>query len=136
IGVPPSAAASQACDVEHFLRPDVIEHICTFLGHPRNCPHGRPIPLGLCCTSSDHSVEPLVQQLSSVNPGATVRIIFIRPQTHARLDRLAAMGVVPGTTIHLHQKKPAFVILFGETELAIEARVADDIYVRRTYGDT
>jgi putative ABC transport system ATP-binding protein len=39
----------QACKFEHILSPEATEKICTFLGHPRTCPHGAPIPLGTCC---------------------------------------------------------------------------------------
>lgn len=40
---------SNACVLEHVLSPEVTESICRFLGHPRECPHGRPIPVGDCC---------------------------------------------------------------------------------------
>ena len=39
----------QACKFEHILSPEATDKICTFLGHPRTCPHGAPIPLGSCC---------------------------------------------------------------------------------------
>ena len=39
----------QACKFEHILSPEATEKICTFLGHPRTCPHGAPIPPGPCC---------------------------------------------------------------------------------------
>jgi DtxR family Mn-dependent transcriptional regulator len=40
----------QACKFEHILSPEATERICSFLGHPRTCPHGAPIPEGECCT--------------------------------------------------------------------------------------
>ena len=39
----------QACKFEHILSPEATDKICTFLGHPRTCPHGAPIPEGACC---------------------------------------------------------------------------------------
>jgi putative ABC transport system ATP-binding protein len=39
----------QACKFEHILSPGATDKICTFLGHPRTCPHGSPIPRGQCC---------------------------------------------------------------------------------------
>jgi putative ABC transport system ATP-binding protein len=39
----------QACKFEHILSPEATDKICTFLGHPRTCPHGSPIPRGPCC---------------------------------------------------------------------------------------
>jgi putative ABC transport system ATP-binding protein len=38
-----------ACRMEHIIDPGVTSSICAFLGHPRRCPHGRPIPRGTCC---------------------------------------------------------------------------------------
>ena len=29
--------------------PEATERICSFLGHPKACPHGAPIPPGPCC---------------------------------------------------------------------------------------
>ncbi len=42
-------ADSHACKFEHIISPDLDQRICTFLGHPKTCPHGNPIPPGLCC---------------------------------------------------------------------------------------
>jgi putative ABC transport system ATP-binding protein len=39
----------QACKFEHILSPGATDKICTFLGHPKTCPHGAPIPPGPCC---------------------------------------------------------------------------------------
>ena len=41
----------QACKFEHILSPEATDKICSFLGHPRTCPHGAPIPPGACCGS-------------------------------------------------------------------------------------
>ena len=40
---------SSACKFEHILTPEVADSICTFLKHPQQCSHGRPIPPGNCC---------------------------------------------------------------------------------------
>jgi energy-coupling factor transporter ATP-binding protein EcfA2 len=42
----------QACKFEHILSPEATERICSFLGHPRTCPHGAPIPEGICCAKA------------------------------------------------------------------------------------
>jgi putative ABC transport system ATP-binding protein len=39
----------QACKFEHILSSEATDKICKFLGHPRTCPHGSPIPPGPCC---------------------------------------------------------------------------------------
>jgi putative ABC transport system ATP-binding protein len=44
--------AEQACRFEHILSPEATDSICSFLGHPRTCPHGSPIPAGDCCVAA------------------------------------------------------------------------------------
>ncbi len=44
-----SEIEQQACKFEHILSPGATDKICTFLNHPRTCPHGAPIPPGPCC---------------------------------------------------------------------------------------
>ncbi len=47
----------QACKFEHILSPEATEKICTFLGHPRTCPHGAPIPRGACCEQNEQKLS-------------------------------------------------------------------------------
>jgi len=42
-------AQQQACRFEHIITPELDQRICSFLGHPKTCPHGNPIPPGRCC---------------------------------------------------------------------------------------
>jgi len=48
-----SEIEQQACKFEHILSQEATEKICTFLGHPKTCPHGSPIPPGRCCGKPD-----------------------------------------------------------------------------------
>jgi putative ABC transport system ATP-binding protein len=47
-----SEAHTQACKFEHIISPDLDQRICSFLGHPKTCPHGNPIPPGDCCNGT------------------------------------------------------------------------------------
>jgi|Deesub1362B_J571_1020462.scaffolds.fasta_scaffold33814_2 DtxR family Mn-dependent transcriptional regulator len=38
-----------ACALEHHISEAIAEAVCIKLGHPRQCPHGKPIPRGECC---------------------------------------------------------------------------------------
>lgn len=49
----------QACKFEHILSPGATDKICTFLGHPRTCPHGAPIPRGECCGTDERIEAPI-----------------------------------------------------------------------------
>lgn len=42
-------AESNACQLEHILSREVTDSVCSFLGHPKACPHNKPIPRGECC---------------------------------------------------------------------------------------
>lgn len=120
-----------ACSFEHSLSPLVTDSICTLLGHPPTCPHGLPIPKGECCRKFKIDVKPVVQSLKDTGVGDVCRIVFIVPTSHTRLDKLGSLGIVPGSIIRLHQKKPSFVIELGETMLAIDTDIAKEIYVKK-----
>jgi len=122
---------SSACKFEHILSPGVTESICTFLGHPPICPHGKAIPPGECCAKFRTEIKPLVVPLTHIEIGQRVRIAFIAPRYHARLDKLSSLGILPGNIIKLHQIRPSFVIEVDETTVAIEKEIAGEIFVRR-----
>ncbi len=52
-----SEIEEQACKFEHILSPGATDKICAFLGHPKTCPHGAPIPPGPCCEREAEPVE-------------------------------------------------------------------------------
>jgi len=120
-----------ACGFEHTLSPEVTDSICTLLGHPPTCPHGLAIPRGKCCVKIKDELKPIVQQLSVLDAGDRGRIIFISSKSHMRLDRLGTLGMVPGSVVKVHQKRPAFVIQIGETTLALDPEIIKEIYVKR-----
>ncbi|MEE8403420.1 MAG: metal-dependent transcriptional regulator [Candidatus Hydrothermarchaeaceae archaeon] len=122
---------TEACKFEHILSPEVTESVCTFLGHPPACSHGNPIPKGICCSRFKKEMRPLVLSLIDLSPGESGRIVFIAPKEHRRIDKLTSFGVIPGSTITLHQKTPSFIIKVGGTDLAIDADIAKEIYVKK-----
>lgn len=124
------ATESQACELEHILSPEATDSVCTLLGHPPTCPHGKPIPPGACCGAFQKTVRPLVTGLPSFDLGAMGRIVFIAPKFHDRMDRLAALGVIPGSEIRLHQRSPSYVIEIGETTIALDPEIAGEIFVK------
>jgi DtxR family transcriptional regulator, Mn-dependent transcriptional regulator len=125
---------SQACEFEHILSSEATDSVCTLLGHPPTCPHGKPIPPGECCGAFHKTVRPLVTGLGAFDLGARGRIVFIAPKFHDRMDRLAALGVVPGSEIRLHQRAPSYVIEIGETTIALDPEIAGEIFVKRVDG--
>ncbi len=47
------------------------------------------------------------------------------------MDKLAALGVVPGSEVRLHQRAPAYVLDIGETTVAIDPEIASEIFLKR-----
>jgi Fe2+ transport system protein FeoA len=72
--------------------------------------------------------------LSRLRPGDLCEILMIRKGAGERLDRLGTYGVVAGSTIRLKQKRPAYVIQIGQTDLALDEDLARAILVRRIEG--
>jgi DtxR family Mn-dependent transcriptional regulator len=122
---------TEACKLEHILSPGVTESVCTFLGHPPTCIHGKPIPRGECCLKFKKEVKPLVIPLEELGLGEEGRIVFMAPKSHRRLDRLSALGIVPGSVVRMHQKNPSHVLQIGETTIALDKDVVKDIYVKK-----
>lgn len=123
-------AEESACEFEHMLTERVVDRVCTFLGHPPKCPHGKPIPRGSCCSKFERKVDPLISRLVDLPLGGRGTIVFIAPKSLSRLNRLAVLGVTPGSRARLLQRHPSVVISCGETSIAIEAEMAGEIYVR------
>lgn len=120
-----------ACEFEHILSLDITESICILLGHPTTCPHGKTIPPGDCCSKRRRKLEPLILPLDNLGSGERGKILYISTSDHNRLDKLTAMGLMPGTIIRIHQRQPAIVILFDETTLSMDSDIAREIYVRK-----
>jgi DtxR family transcriptional regulator, Mn-dependent transcriptional regulator len=121
----------EACKLEHILSPAVTDSVCTFLGHPPTCIHGKTIPRGECCFKFKKEIKPFVIPLEELGLGEEGRIVFIAPKSHQRLDRFSTLGIVPGSTVRMHQKNPSHVLQIGETLLALDREIVRDIYVKR-----
>jgi DtxR family Mn-dependent transcriptional regulator len=120
-----------ACEFEHMLAEHVTESICTLLGHPRECPHGTPIPEGRCCLEARKVVESLVVPLSKLRPGEQGRVAYLNSTSPSRLHKLMAFGITPGMQVRVHQHYPTTVVECEHTQLAMEEDIARDIHVWR-----
>lgn len=125
------ALEDSACKFEHILSEEVTDAICTLLGHPKECPHGLPIPEGKCCKKAKEVVESLVSSLDKIEVGETAAVAYILTRNHPRLHKLMSFGIAPGVKIRMHQKFPSYIIQVEETQIALEKEVISDIYVRR-----
>jgi len=119
-----------ACEFEHILAEGITNSICTLLGHPRFCPHNKPIPEGECCRQAREELKPIVLSCDQLGVGESARIAYFTTSEHARMLKLATLGIRPGCQLKLLQKWPSFVVQCEETEIALEAEVVRNIYVR------
>jgi DtxR family Mn-dependent transcriptional regulator len=124
-----------ACEFEHLLAEGITSSICTLLGHPRYCPHQRPIPEGDCCRQAREELKPIVVSSDQLPIGESARVAYLSSGEHARLLRLSALGITPGATVRLLQKWPSFVFQCDQTEIALEEDVARHIYVWQTHQE-
>ena len=119
-----------ACRFEHVVHKGLEESICTLLGHPKVCPHDRPIPPGDCCKQARRQVGHLVAPLTDLQVGQTGTIAYLHAEDQARLGKLMAMGVLPGTRVELRRTTPTYVFSVGFSQFAVDEEVAGSVYVR------
>lgn len=128
--LPDDSVVADACKVEHILSEELTESVCTFLGHPPTCPHGKPIPRGECCKKFKVEVTPVVTRLSEFEVGATGKITFIVPSDATRINRLNSLGITAGSVVRLVQKVPSCVLQIDETTVALDPEIAKEIYLK------
>ncbi|MBW3625227.1 MAG: ferrous iron transport protein A [Armatimonadetes bacterium] len=86
--------------------------------------------------AQSRSTEPLwedapgVIPLSELAAGKTGEIVAIESERRNRADRLSAMGLTPGSRVRVKQRFPSVVIEIGETEIALDRAITEDIRVR------
>lgn len=118
-----------ACEFEHILSPELVDSICTLLGHPPKCPHGKTIPQGKCCIEVKRSVKSAVIPVTRMKIGSTARIAFLNTHNDNRTHKLLNMGLNPGSEIKLHQTKPALVVEVDNRQIALENSIGEEINV-------
>ncbi len=124
-------AKEKACQFEHLLNEGVDTKICTMLNHPETCPHGNRIPPGECCIEARRSGDLGVVPLTELKPGEEGEIAYIQTEDDKKMQKLMAMGVLPGNRIRLSQTFPSYIFRVGYSEFAIDTNMAKEIFVRK-----
>jgi DtxR family Mn-dependent transcriptional regulator len=68
--------------------------------------------------------------LDRIRPGQFAEVVKLQSVDPARVDRLGAYGVVPGSIVQVQQLHPALIFRIGETEVSIDHTVASEILVQ------
>jgi DtxR family Mn-dependent transcriptional regulator len=102
-----------ACSLEHATAPEVTEALADFLGDPRICPRGNPIP-------DEHGAfTPLdAVTLREVPIGATVTILAVNATATDVLKYLQDKHLLPGKELTLLEASP----MDGPLTLQVEGR--------------
>lgn len=120
-----------ACRLEHSLLEGLDERVCTFLGHPRVCPHGHRIPKGECCRKDHRSVEGALVSLSAMRAGEEGLIAYLSSPGEGDLQKFFSMGLHPGDPVTLVRKTPTLVFRSGHSQFAIDREIGSQVFVRR-----
>jgi DtxR family Mn-dependent transcriptional regulator len=124
------AVHENSCKLEHMLHKGLDENVCTLLGHPSTCPHGRPIPEGSCCKGIKKSPKKLVMPLTDLGKNKRAKVSYLQTQNRGALQKMIAMGILPKTSISLIQKFPSYVLQVGKSQFAIDKDLASNVFVR------
>lgn len=128
------AGDEKACEFEHLLNEGVDTKLCTMLNHPTTCPHGKPIPPGECCVEARRQGDLGVVPLTEFKSGQEGEIAYILTEDSKKMQKLMAMGVLPGNRIVLTQTFPSHIFKVGFSEFAIDTALAREIFIRRVDG--
>jgi len=121
----------RACQFEHLLNEGVDAKVCTILTHPTTCPHGKPIPPGECCAEARAQGDLGIVPLTEFKSGQDGEIAYILTEDNKKMQKLMAMGVLPGNKITLVQSFPSYIFRVGYSEFAIDSNLAREIFVRK-----
>jgi Fe2+ transport system protein FeoA len=74
------------------------------------------------------AIGPRARTLSACRTGDRV-VVGSVDGSPARIDRLAAVGILPGVELRVQQTRPVVVVESGETVLALEREIAAEVQV-------
>ncbi len=101
MGLDWATAYEEAASLSLNLSEAIVQRMNEMAGEPRYCPHGEPIP------TADGQIEAMNDQLLSDTPaGQTVQVTRMRTRDSDRLRYIAALGLLPGTTLEVLHVAP------------------------------
>jgi DtxR family Mn-dependent transcriptional regulator len=121
-----------ACSLEHATAPEVTEALSVFLGDPKTCPRGNPIP------AADGSFTPLDGvPLSEAGVSERVRVLAVNATATDVLMYLQERDILPGRDLTILEASPMQGPLTlrvegeaGGKEVALGLSVAEFVIVK------
>ncbi len=120
---------SGACEFEHTITTELVDGICTLIGHPKECPHGNPIPEGECCKRSARTAESPVIPLTELEIGQSGRVAYVNYKSDQQFHKIDVLQIRPGAVIKLQQKYPSYVIECENAYIALDREIASNISI-------
>jgi DtxR family Mn-dependent transcriptional regulator len=117
-----------ACSLEHATAPEVTDALAAFLGDPKTCPRGNPIP------DADGRFAPVDGiPLSEAAVGDNLRVVAVNATSTEVLKYLQDRDILPGSEITVLDAAPLqgpLTIGVGGKEAALGLQAADFVLVR------
>jgi len=116
-----------ACSLEHATAPEVTEALAEFLGDPKFCPRGNPIP------SADGLLTPLNGILLREAPvGASVRVLAVNATETDVLKYLQERSILPGCELTVLEVAPMdgpLTLKVNDKEIALGLLLSEFVIV-------
>ncbi len=116
-----------ACSLEHATASEVTDALAAFLGDPKTCPRGNPIP------AADGSFAPLNGiSLGEANVGDALRVVAVNATATDVLKYLQNRNILPGSEITVLDAAPLqgpLTIGVDGKEVALGLQTADFVLV-------
>jgi DtxR family transcriptional regulator, Mn-dependent transcriptional regulator len=117
-----------ACSLEHATAPEVTEALAAFLGNPKTCPRGNPIP------AADGSFTPLDGiPLNTATVGETVTVQAISATAADVLKYLYERSIMPGCKLTIIEAAPLqgpLTLRIKEKEIVLGQSLAEFVIVK------
>lgn len=117
-----------ACALEHATAPEVTEALAGFLGNPKTCPRGNPIP------AVDGSFKPLdAIPLSEVKLGQSAQIVAVNATVTDVLKYLQEKNILPGSELVVVEVAPMngpLTLRIGSKDVALGLSMAEFVLVK------
>ena len=80
------------------------------------------------------ALDPAGDMKMLLTPNLHKTLYFV--QQDKKLQKLMAMGILPGVSIQVVQKFPSFILKIGHSQIAMDEEMAKDIFIKNLRGSS
>ncbi|MFB3890919.1 MAG: FeoA family protein [Phycisphaerae bacterium] len=89
----------------------------------------KPVPPGECCRRAGQDAIEEARPLSDAPLGAEGSIAYLSTSDHREIQKLMAIGILPGVHIRLIRRFPSYVFQVGYSQFTVDRELAAKIVV-------